>query len=159
MGGNKSMEWGAPSAFWLLALVLVVALFGFFIVWVRWQGPVTQAKVAMPYGGSDLLVSTTSIRTRADVVRAFHQLAFRIAHPIESWWTPHRVASRVDSRSPDVRSALHVAVDVYEQSRYLPDNEELTEEQLVHVREAIHTLDAHAKSEFLGNAKGNDRAR
>ena len=153
------MEWGAPSFFWILMLLLAFAVLGCFLFWVRQQNSEPRELVTPSFGGTDLIQSTTSIRTRADVVRAFHQLAVQIAYPIEFWWTANRVASRVDTSSPGVSSALQVAVSVYEQSRYLPDNAELTEEQLVRVRDAIHVLGSHAKGDFLGNAKGNDRTR
>ncbi|MEQ1825856.1 MAG: DUF4129 domain-containing protein [Pirellula sp.] len=91
---------------------------------------------------TDLLRSPNKIQNRNDVIRAFHQLAYRIAAPVEEWWT-HRIIARQACRNlPSVRSSMDIATEIYEQARYLPANVELTSDQLDSVRRALKDCEA-----------------
>jgi len=105
---------------------------------------VQQKRIASLAEGKrfDLLRAPDTIRTRADVVRAFHQLAFRIASPLESWWTHRSIAREICKTSPAVQSPLNVAVEIYEQARYFPSELKLSNDQLDSVRLALKECEA-----------------
>jgi hypothetical protein len=88
-------------------------------------------------GKADLLKQPDLIQSRSDVIRAFHQLAYRIAHPLETWSTHRGIARQVTNATPQIQTPLTLLADVYEQARYLPLDVRLTSEQLESVRKAI----------------------
>jgi hypothetical protein len=100
-------------------------------------------ELATHYGAQhgDYIKQPELILSRADVVRAFHQLAYRIAYPLETWSTHRRIANQVSRSSPEIRSPVNVITEVYEQARYLPSTVELSEEQLASVRKAIQACE------------------
>ena len=81
------------------------------------------------------------IRTRQDVVKAFHQLTGRRLNPslspVEAWWTHRDAARQISLMSPPLQNAVHVLADVYEQARYLPGDYQLSDDQLSDVRDAL----------------------
>ena len=89
----------------------------------------------------DYIKQPELILNRADVVRAFHQLAYRIAHPLETWSTHRRILNQVSRASPEMHSPVRVISEVYEQARYLPSDMELSEDQLASVRKAIQACE------------------
>lgn len=82
-------------------------------------------------------IAPSQVRTRTDVVRAFHQVVSRSAEPFQKWWT-HRTAERtLAAENPDCRNAVSQLADVYEKARYLPEHEELSAESLEEARRAL----------------------
>ena len=132
-------NWPNPTVFQIVFvfLCIIVVGSGFFFL----QRRTAKSERRDESFAMDLLTTPTKIRSRSDVVRAFHQLAFRIASPMEHWWTSNRIASHVNSNTPTKEAAMSVAKDVYERSRYLPDEVALTDEQLDSIRSAIRTLE------------------
>jgi hypothetical protein len=84
----------------------------------------------------------SGIRTRADVVRAFHYFVHRRPQPVADWRTHRYVADRLCDASPHLRSAILELTSVYEQARYLPPEEQLSADQIVSVHEALRQCDA-----------------
>jgi hypothetical protein len=107
----------------------------------------TTAWIAGQAAGNqtDLLKSPEKIQSRADVIRAFHQLAYRIAFPVEEWWTHRNIARQALRTTPSVRSPMGVAVEIYEQARYLPSEVELSRDQIECVRRALKECETEKK--------------
>ncbi|MCA9035881.1 MAG: DUF4129 domain-containing protein, partial [Planctomycetaceae bacterium] len=86
-------------------------------------------------------IRSGTIRTRRDVVTAFHQLTGRTINPslpsIEDWRTHREAAEQLTMMSPSLNNAVQVLADIYEQARYLPDDYNLTDDQIRDVRDAL----------------------
>jgi hypothetical protein len=82
------------------------------------------------------------LRTRADVVRAFHHFALRRPEPAASWWTHRYVAARLSESSPNLRSVINELTNVYEEARYLPPDVQLSAEQIERVHQAFRLAEA-----------------
>ncbi len=134
---NQPLEIALPSPWLLLPTALVGLALTSFILYSRRRR--VQAKAYRdPFKNQiDLLKTPSSIQTRADVILAFHQLADRIVHPLESWWTHRNIASQVCRTMPSAQSPVNVVVDIYEQARYLPSEVRLTDNQIDEVRRAL----------------------
>ncbi|MCA8997181.1 MAG: hypothetical protein KDA80_09345, partial [Planctomycetaceae bacterium] len=77
------------------------------------------------------------LRTREDVVRAYHLITSRWPSSVAKWW-PHQLATpAMASAVPDRREPLAVLTELYEQARYLPPDAELTDAQIESARNAI----------------------
>jgi hypothetical protein len=137
-------EWRWPSP-WIGAIV--VGLIGCLLYWMYGRR-FREQMIAMRENQrmqSDLLKMPDRIQNRADVVRAFHQLAHRIASPVEDWWTHRMIARQACRISPAVRNPLEIAVGVYEHARYLPVHVELTNDQLDAMRQAVKDCEQERK--------------
>jgi len=134
---SQSLEIALPSPWLLLPTALVGLALTSFILYSRRRR--VQANVYRdPFKNQiDLLKTPSSIQTRADVILAFHQLADRIVHPVESWWTHRNIARQVCRTIPSAQSPVNVVVDIYEQARYLPSEVRLTDNQIDEVRRAL----------------------
>ena len=82
-------------------------------------------------------IHPADIRSRSDVVRAFHQYALRPATPAPTWWTHREVERQVAQTTPTLRPAIRTLTDLYEQARYLPDDADLTPDQIGTARRAL----------------------
>lgn len=134
---TPSLEIALPSPWLLLPTALVgLALIGFILYSRRSRVQATAHRD--PFKNQiDLLKTPSSIQTRAEVILAFHQLAYRIVHPMESWWTHRNIARQVCRTKPSAQSPMNVVVDIYEQARYLPSDVRLTDTQIDEVRRAL----------------------
>lgn len=134
---GQSLEIALPSPWLLLPTALVGLALASCILYSRRRR--VQAKAHRdPFKNQiDLLKTPSSIQTRADVILAFHQLADRIVHPLESWWTHRNIASQVCRTMPSAQTPVNVVVDIYEQARYLPSEVRLTDNQIDEVRRAL----------------------
>lgn len=81
-----------------------------------------------------------SIRTREDIVTAFHVIAARTPAVGANWWTHRRAAVALVQSNPKSRSDVEALAELYEQARYLPENELLTDEQLSRAGEAVRRI-------------------
>lgn len=70
------------------------------------------------------------LRSRKDVVKAFHRFTRLSRRDIQSWWTHQQVEELVKQQEPANREPIEVLASVYEQARYLPDDDVLAEDQL-----------------------------
>jgi hypothetical protein len=138
---DRPFEFSMPSG-WLL-LFLAATIVGLVSLWMyrRQSVQATQLAVHSVSQHGDYIKQPELILNRADVVRAFHQLAYRIAHPLETWSTHRRIVNQVSRTSPEIHSPVHVISEVYEQARYLPSDMELSEDQLASVRKAIQACE------------------
>ncbi len=138
---TRPFEFSMPSG-WLL-LFLAATIVGLVALWMyrRQSVQATQLAVHSVSQHGDYIKQPELILNRADVVRAFHQLAYRIAHPLETWSTHRRIVNQVSRTSPEMHSPVRVISEVYEQARYLPSDMELSEDQLASVRKAIQACE------------------
>ena len=65
------------------------------------------------------------IRSREDVISAFHALALNSRQHVESWWTHRAAAQKLAAASPLKENAVQTLAEIYEHARYLPDDVEL----------------------------------
>ena len=89
-------------------------------------------------------IQPAEIKNRADVIRAFHEFAKQSTRSVQSWWT-HRAVERVLAvTAPDKKAAVATLADAYEQARYLPQDHELSSEQIQSARTALQQCAASA---------------
>lgn len=72
----------------------------------------------------------SNLRSRADVIAAFHHVARTTSDRTEDWWTHRQVVEEVSQSNPDRSDDLDQLSVVYEQARYLPESEPLSQQQL-----------------------------
>lgn len=82
-------------------------------------------------------ILTEGIRTRADVVRAFHRFVLRRAQPVADWWNHRYVAAKLSDASPQLRTVISDLASVYEHARYLPPEVKLSSEEIDRVQTAL----------------------
>ncbi len=99
-----------------------------------WQ---TRSGAALAGGLPVHSIQSNDIRDRADVVRAFHEFALHSAKSVQAWWTHRAVENAVAIATPDRRLAAATLTDAYEQARYLPEDQELSADQLQQTRSAL----------------------
>ncbi len=79
----------------------------------------------------------SEIRSREDVISAFHELALNPAKLVESWWTHRAAATKLAAESPQQGHAVQTLAEIYEQARYLPDDVELPADKIQSARTAL----------------------
>ena len=70
------------------------------------------------------------IRTRSDVVRAFHRYALQSDMSVPTWWTHREVERQVAEATPTLQPSIQSLANLYEQARYLPDDADFTPDQI-----------------------------
>ena len=95
--------------------------------------------VGSPVGGE---MRPADIRSRSDVVRAFHHFALRPATPAPTWWTHREVERQVAQATPSLQPAIQTLTDLYEQARYLPGDADFTPDQIGTARRALEQCEA-----------------
>ncbi|MCA9132414.1 MAG: hypothetical protein KDA45_04645 [Planctomycetales bacterium] len=130
--GRPGLEfhWGGRS--WLLFLIAALLL-ALAILFVR-----RHLRRASVVGHQQTAwvrqVLQSGIRTRADVVRAFHHYLTIAPQPTAEWWTHRYAAQRLVHGTPHLGSALQEFANLYEQARYLPPEVELSSAQIDRVQ-------------------------
>ncbi len=119
--------WGIVTIFALVVFVLLLA-----------RG---RAKLLRTTAASEALgmqeVLAAGIRTRGDVIRAFHRFVLQRPQPAASWWTHRDAAKRLCESAPHLRAEIHDLAGVYEQARYSPPDTELSGEQIDRVQAVL----------------------
>ena len=103
--------------------------------WFVWQQRRLATKAAAQISTAEKVPG--EIRTRADVVQAFHALSDHSEAVPCRWWTHRRAAEAIASAASVSNLSLQQLAAVYEQARYLPEDVALSGEQLQEVREAL----------------------
>jgi len=132
-GAELGFSWGGAA--WVLGLVVVTMLGLFLLLAKKRIELATAAREAEANVAKELLAD--GIRTRADVVRAFHRFVLRRAQPVATWWNHRYVASRLTQATPQLGSVIMDLATVYEQARYLPPEVELSSDDLNRVQSAL----------------------
>ncbi|MCR9292853.1 MAG: hypothetical protein NXI32_09045 [bacterium] len=81
------------------------------------------------------------LRTRDDVVQAFHDLVLRLPKPAMTWWAHRSAAEHVRAEQPEYAEAVSQLSEVYEQARYLPPEAQLTSDQMQRAERAVRSLE------------------
>jgi hypothetical protein len=82
-------------------------------------------------------IQPAEIQTRADVIRAFHDLALRSTRSVQTWWTHRAVQRVIATAAPEKQAAVETLANAYEEARYLPQEVELSSEQIQSARNAL----------------------
>ncbi len=93
--------------------------------------------VATGVADSQRVYQPSDIRSREDVISAFHALALNPHKLVESWWTHRAAATQLAAESPQQGSAVQTLAEIYEQARYLPDDVELPAAKIQSARTAL----------------------
>ena len=137
-GTADSQGAGSRSTVGLLMLLAVLGLVWYFVP--HLLAAINDSRLAgSPVGGA---IHPADIRSRSDVVRAFHQYALRPATRASTWWTHREVERQVAESTPTLRPAIQTLTDLYEQARYLPDNANFTPDQIGTARRALEQCQA-----------------
>ena len=122
-----------------IVVVLALAIMGAVIAF-RFSS--SRPIVAVPMTAQERTELAGSIRTRADLVRAYHRFALSPIRRTQPWWTHRRFETDVSTETPVHTDQISLLTDIYEEARYLPDNAELTDSQIQQARRAIQLCDA-----------------
>ena len=137
-GGRGSDSAAAPLAIGSLFLVGlgllgILAVVAFFM-----RRPLLKlVSDATGVGGSPRVLQPSEIRSREDVISAFHELALNPKRLVESWWTHRAAATKLAAESPQQGNAVRTLAEIYEQARYLPDDVELPADRIQSARIAL----------------------
>ena len=134
-GGLGEFGFNWSGRVWLILVLLLVGLVMFFLLARKRIEQATAARVAEAELAKEIL--TEGIRTRADVVRAFHRFVLRRAQPVATWWNHRYVALRLTEASPQLRSVISDLASVYEHARYLPPEVALSSDEIDRVQTAL----------------------
>ncbi|MBC8113505.1 MAG: DUF4129 domain-containing protein, partial [Candidatus Saccharimonas sp.] len=126
------------STLGLLMLLAALGLVWYFIP--QLLAAISQSQRAGSPLGAE--IHPADIRTRRDVVRAFHQYALRPATPAPTWWTHREVERQVAATTPALQPTIQTLADLYEQARYLPDDTNFTPDQIGSARHALEQCEA-----------------
>lgn len=129
---NLQFDW-APAL--ILAGLLITA--GAVLLVARWSLRRTDAGVQNL--DKELLQTTQTITTQADVIRAFHQLARRCSRAVRPWWNHQQLAKELTRVLPDRKQTVTELAAVYERARYQPRDQALTPDEVAAARGAIRS--------------------
>ncbi len=88
------------------------------------------------------VIHPADVRSRGDVIRAFHQFALRPTTMAAEWWTHRAVEQQVAQETPALQPAIQTLADLYEQARYLPDDADFGPNQIGTARQALEQCEA-----------------
>jgi hypothetical protein len=77
------------------------------------------------------------IRSRDDVVRAFHALAKQRFKSAQAWWTYGYVTEQFHRALPEHSTPIQTLSGIYEQARYFPIEHQLTTDQIEDAKFAL----------------------
>jgi len=126
----------------ILGTILAAAGLGFFGL--RYLKFRTAEGLTLQLAGP--AIQPSDIRTRADVVRAFHEFSLRSTKRVQAWWTHRAVERVIVESSPEKKAAVEALANAYEQARYLPHDHELSSEEIQAARNALQQCTAGVTS-------------
>ena len=138
--GGMTVPQGGDSRS-MIGLLMLLAVLG--VVWYftpQWIAAIGESQRKPSIVGD--VIHPADIRSRVDVVRAFHQFALRPATLAAEWWTHRAVEQQVAQESPALQPAIQTLTDLYEQARYLPDDADFGPDQIGSARQALEECEA-----------------
>ncbi len=152
MGGPTTSASADPEAFgpesvgsWIFAaaipLILLAAICLIAILALRRSQTQLYSQHAGAVGFAHP-VRAGSIRTREDVIRAFHYFVGESFGLTQVWWTHRAAANQIATATPATKSAIHALADVYEQARYLPPETEFPPDQILLAKRALEQCES-----------------
>lgn len=120
----------------VFVLLVIIGLIGCLFVGTRLM------PVAKPETSEQILATLLKqgIRTKEDVIKAFHQFALRPPHETQHWWTHSRVIEKVAHQYPQHSARIQILAALYEQARYFPADTEFTDAQIQQAADAVRTV-------------------
>lgn len=137
-GSSESQNATSRSTGPLLLLLAALGLVWYFLP--RVVTAVKESQLLRSSNSAGGVTTSADIRTREDVVRAFHQYALQSAMPVPDWWTHREVERQVADTTPALKPSIQVLADLYELARYLPGEAELTPDQIGMVRRELENV-------------------
>ena len=126
-GVSNSQQAGSQSTGPLLMLLVVLGLAWYFLPRMLSSIQKKSHPVLGRVGGA---IPPDDIRTRSDVVRAFHRYALQSDMSVPTWWTHREVERQVAEATPTLQPSIQSLANLYEQARYLPDDADFTPDQI-----------------------------
>ena len=126
---EPSMQFPDPLDGRVLAYLAVFAIIGV-IVFYALRSQVRTEQERNEAIKAQLATRIEEIRTREDLVRAFHVLARQRLKAAEEWWTKSYVTQQFDSTMPQHSNTMRTLSQLYDQARYYPDDHQLTQTQI-----------------------------
>ena len=77
-----------------------------------------------------LATDIDAIRTRDDVVRAFHAMTKQRFQSAQLWWTNRFITEKFELSLPEHSSPIRTLSGIYEQARYFPMDHQLSSDQI-----------------------------
>lgn len=145
-GSSRSQGTSSRSTETLLLLLAGLGLVWYFLP--RVVSAVKELPLLRRSNSASEWMTSADIRTREDVVRAFHQFALQSTMPISDWWTHREVERQVADSDPALKPSIKVLADLYELARYLPVEVELTPDQVSLARRELENVN---KTNQLGS--------
>ncbi len=124
---------------WLLLVLAVFALLFLTLTGRRMQLAATHKALER---GWTTEILRAGVRTRTDVIRAFHHFALQRPQPVATWWHHRYVARRLSESSPQLSTAIQELTGLYEFARYQRPELELSTEQLLRVQAVLRQCNA-----------------
>lgn len=139
-GDTASLTWsGGPEGRDVMTALVVVLLLGVtgLVALLLWRRRFTIPSGPTGLSGVSMDLRGVRLRSRDDVVHAFHQLALHSVGLVQVWWTHRLVASQLSVLTPAIQPAVQTLADVYEQARYLPPDVELPADRIRQAQAAL----------------------
>lgn len=137
-GTSPAFQWNRRTAEIVILLLIVVGC-------LFWLGRRRLAALTLPLARQSQWarsVLAEGLRTRADVVRAYHRFVLQTSQPAAMWWTHRQAASQLTAATPQLALAMNELTAAYEHARYMPPEFELSAEQLERVGSALRQCDS-----------------
>lgn len=116
-------------------IILIVSLGAIAVIALRYRVQAEQARKEMLQ--AQLAPVVDDIRTREDLVLAFHALAKRRFKAAQAWWTCGYVTQQFESKLPQHKNPMHTLSRLYDQARYYPMEHQLTAKQIDEAKLAL----------------------
>ena len=136
-GASDSQQAGSRSTGLLLMLVVALGLAWYFLPQILTSVHKKSLPVLNTVGGA---IPSSDIRTREDVVRAFHRYALQSDMSVPTWWTHREVERQVAEATPTLQPSIQSLANLYEQARYLPDDADFTPDQIGIARRELENV-------------------
>ena len=121
-----------------VAMLLMAGLLGV-LVWLSRRRVAELADATAAQAEWVRTVMAQGLKSRADVIRAFHQLV-KQSRAVSDWWTHRSIVKHFSSQTPQLATAISELAVVYEQARYYPEDVELSQQQLAQVRTLLESV-------------------
>ena len=137
---NDALNWSVPEAStprsdrsWpVIPLLVIAAVLGSAYWFLRRY----QSGEQILNLGRTSSIRTFELRTREDIIRAFHALADKSPSVTSQWWTHERAALAMVETEPKQADDVSRLAELYEQVRYSPDDENVGFKQVEDARQA-----------------------
>ena len=134
----KSRSFSLPNLFNAkvlegLVVLAVAGAIAFFVLRYRVRSEQDRREILE----AQLAPRIDEIRTRDDVVRAFHAIAKQRLQSAQAWWTCGVVTERFEHSLPELTGPIRTLSVLYEQARYFPVAHQLTFDQIEDAKFAL----------------------